>query len=248
MQAMRLAAGLGTRLKPVTDSIPKALVRVNLKEGGDQPLLEGLLDKMIAQGFTSIVINIHHLGGQIRSFVSEYLERKNLPAKICFSDESDLLLGTGGAIKHACPFFIPDFPLLVHNVDILSDLNLRAFVAGHNPETLATLLVSERVTDRQLIFDKEWQLIGWTNIKTKQYRWVKEKEPCNPDGCILRAFSGIYILSPEAMPLFEQQPDVFSIIDFFLETAANYTIKGVEIPGIQVLDIGKPETLKNTLL
>ncbi len=246
MQAIILAAGLGTRLRAITDTLPKALLPVKQKDGGEKPALEGLLDKMIEEGFSCIILNLHHLGGQIRTFVSHYLEKKNLPVKICLSDESKQLLGTGGAIKHACPYLDSKKPLLVHNADILSDLHLRSFMEKHQLGDTATLLVSKRDSPRQLLFTKQRELVGWINKETEQLRLVKSK--INLEDCIERAFSGIYILGPQATKLMENQPHVFSIIDFFLEQASTQAIIGVEMPDVQVVDIGKPETMRNTLL
>lgn len=248
MQAMILAAGLGTRLRPITDHIPKALVPVRQKDGKETPALEALLDKMLEQGFSRIIINLHHLPGQIRTFVSDYLEKKNIPpVHICFSDESDLILGTGGALKHACSLFDTNQPLLVHNVDILSDIHLSDFMQEHRQGDLATLLVTPRDSSRQLLFDEQWQLVAWKNKTTEEIRWVKTRS--HKQEYKERAFSGIYILPPQAIHLlYTRKDNVFSIIDFFLEQASRHAVRGVELPTIQVLDIGKPETYRNTLL
>jgi len=251
MQAMILAAGLGTRLRPLTHQIPKALIPVKQKDGKEIPALEGLLDKMVEQGFTKIIINIHHLPGQIRAFVSDYLEERNLPpVTICFSDESKEILGTGGALKHACALFDSTEPVLVHNVDILSDIYLPDLMKELRSEDLAALLVTPRESSRQLLFDTEWRLSGWRNKTLGETRMIQEGtgQGTGEQDSMERAFSGIYVLPPQAIELLSTRKDrVFSIIDFFLEQAPHHTVRGVELPTIQVLDIGKPDTYRKTL-
>ena len=206
---------------------------------------------MVEQGFTKIIINIHHLPGQIRAFVSDYLEERNLPpVTICFSDESKEILGTGGALKYACALFDSTKPVLVHNVDILSDIFLPDLMKALSPEDLVALLVTPRDSPRQLLFDKEWQLVGWTNKALGKTRMIQEVtgNSIEEQENIERAFSGIYVLSPQAIELLSTRKDcVFSIIDFFLEQAPHHTVRGVELPTIQVLDIGKPDTYRKTL-
>ncbi|MDD4919610.1 MAG: sugar phosphate nucleotidyltransferase [Bacteroidales bacterium] len=246
MQAMILAAGLGTRLKPITDKLPKALIPVRLKDGCQGPLLGLLLDKMCDQGVTRVVVNVHHFAPQIRTYLDEYLKRKELPLQIAVSDESPLLLDTGGAIREARLLLDPQEPFLIHNVDILSNLRLDHFFARHKASDLATLLVSRRDTPRQLLFDRHWRLVGWTNTQKGEIRWVGE--PCNINDCTMRAFAGIHIMSARAMPLMEPWPRVFSVIDFYLDSARSHVIRGIEIPGLEITDIGKPLTLDNILL
>ncbi|HNR27149.1 MAG TPA: sugar phosphate nucleotidyltransferase [Bacteroidales bacterium] len=246
MQAMILAAGLGTRLKPITDKLPKALVPVRLQDGSHKPLLELLLDKMSEQGVNRFVINVHHLAGQIRTFIKDYLERKGLPIQIAVSDESQLLLDTGGAIREARSLLDHAEPFLVHNVDILSNLHLDDLYSRHKESDLATLLVSQRDTPRQLLFDKQWHLVGWTNTQKGEFRWVREAYPMKD--CMMRAFAGIHIMSPLVMPLMDPWPRIFSVIDFYLETARTEVVRGIEIPGLEITDIGKPGTLENLIL
>jgi MurNAc alpha-1-phosphate uridylyltransferase len=246
MQAMILAAGLGTRLKPITDKVPKALIPVRTEDGSKKPLLEILLDKMSAQGVTSVVINVHHLAEQIRNFIGDYLQIKNKSLQVMISDESDLLLDTGGAIRNARSLLIPGQPFLVHNVDILSDLDLNDLFNRHIHADMATLLVSQRDTSRQLIFDSQWHLVGWTNKKTGEVRRVRGI--CSSQECFMRAFSGIHVMSPDVLPIMENWPSVFSIIDFYLDQAETHVIRGTEIPGLKITDIGKPEVLRNIML
>ncbi|MBN1462488.1 MAG: nucleotidyltransferase family protein, partial [Paludibacteraceae bacterium] len=159
MKAMLFAAGLGTRLKPLTDTMPKAMVPI-----AGKPLLEHVIKKLIAAGFNEIIINVHHFSEQIVSFLKA---NNNFGVRIELSDESDLLLETGGGIKKAAAFFDDGMPFLVHNVDILSDVDLCALYNSHvQQNAMASLLVSKRATSRYLLFNAENNLQGWINEKT----------------------------------------------------------------------------------
>lgn len=159
MNALILAAGLGTRLRPLTDTMPKALVTV-----GGQTLLERLILRLRADGFDHLVVNVHHFADQIISFLDAH-NRFGLDIRV--SDESAQLLDTGGAIKQALPLFPDQEPVLIHNVDILHNVPLRSFYLAHRDEADATLLVSQRSTARYLAFHRHThQLQGWANIKT----------------------------------------------------------------------------------
>ncbi|MEA4809211.1 sugar phosphate nucleotidyltransferase, partial [Macellibacteroides fermentans] len=156
MKAMIFAAGTGSRLKPYTDHIPKALIPIDGK-----PMLEHIILKLKAAGFTEIIINVHHLGEQIIEFLAG---KDNFGITIHISDERDYLLDTGGGIKHAAQFLQGDEPFLVHNVDIISNVDLKALYQHHlDTNPLATLLVSKRDTSRYLLFNKENKLSGWRN-------------------------------------------------------------------------------------
>ena len=162
MKAMIFAAGLGTRLKPLTDSMPKALVPV-----GGQPLLQHLLLKMKAVGINDITINVHHFAQQIIDFIGA---NDSFGLNIHISDETDELLETGGGLRKALPQIGEDEPVLVHNVDILSNLDFQHLIAAHNPNDAVTLVVSQRNTSRYLLFDDNRRLCGWTNITTQQVK------------------------------------------------------------------------------
>src|SRR5690606_32019928 len=154
MKAMIFAAGMGTRLKPLTDTIPKALVPV-----GGKPLLQHIIEKLKRFGFNEIIINIHHFGQQIIDFVQE---NNSFDIRIEFSDEREQLLDTGGGIKKAAWFFDDNKPFLVHNVDILSNIDLQELYHFHlKNNTIATLLCSIRQTSRYLLFDTDNHLRGW---------------------------------------------------------------------------------------
>ena len=253
MKAMIFAAGLGTRLKPITDTIPKALVPVC-----SQPLLKHLIDKLIASGFTSIVINVHHFAEKIREYVAN---NNNFGVEILFSDESDLLRETGGGIRHAAPLLEGNEPFLVHNVDILSNLNLEDFYEAHMAESisidtpLATILVSERETARYFLFDKSNNLVGWMNKlsgEVKSPYTELQRKPSDNFDCekFLRenslkkyAFAGTHIISPEIFRLMEGWPEKFPIVDFYLQMADKYIIKGYVKNDLKMVDVGKLDSL-----
>lgn len=231
MKAMIFAAGLGTRLKPLTDTMPKALVPV-----GGKPLLYHVICKLRDAGYDEIVINVHHFAQQI----IDYLADNDFPVKV--SDESDLLLETGGGIKHAQSLLEPvETPFLVHNVDILSNLDLEWFRKQAWPDALATLLVSERETSRYLLFDGSMRLKGWTNIKTGE---VKSPYPADElQGCRHLAFSGIHNMSPGIFKAMENWPERFPIIDFYINECKNHPIYGVVPDNLQMIDVGKLDSL-----
>ena len=233
MKAFVLAAGLGTRLKPLTDTMPKALVPV-----GGVPLLQQVADKLVAAGYDDIVINIHHFAGQIRDYV---VAHGSFGVKVSFSDESDLLRETGGGIRHAEPFLDGDEPFLVHNVDILSNLDLEWFRNFHRREDLATLLVSQRETSRYFLFDDDGLLVGWTNAGTGE---VRSPYPgIDPDKCTRLAFSGIHYVSPEIFQLMSEWPEKFSIVDFYLSCCRTHAIRAAVMPGLEMHDVGKLSSL-----
>lgn len=229
MKAIILAAGLGTRLKPLTDTMPKALVPV-----GGVPLLERLATKLIASGYDELVINVHHFADQIRDYVAR---RDNWGVKVEFSDETDLLRETGGGIRHAAPLLDGPEPFLVHNVDILSNLDLPWFRAQHQAGDLATILVSDRPTQRYFLFDDDRRLVGWINLATGM---VRSPYPgIDPDQCTRLAFSGIHFISPEIFPLMEDWPEKFSIVDFYLSVCRTHTVRAAVMPGLELHDVGK---------
>lgn len=229
MKALIFAAGLGTRLKPLTDNMPKALVPV-----GGKPLLERVITKLIAAGYDDIVINVHHFAGMIRDYVAS---RDSFGVKVSFSDETDLLRETGGGIRHAEPFLDGSGPFLVHNVDILSNLDLGWFKRQHREGDLATILVSDRETARYFLFDDDRILVGWTNIRTGEVRspWPG----IDPDKCTRLAFSGIHLISPAIFPLMRPLPEKFSIVDFYLSVCREQRIRAAVMPGLDIHDVGK---------
>ena len=237
MKAMIFAAGLGSRLKPLTDTMPKALVPV-----AGCPMLEHVILKLKASGFTEIVINIHHFGEQIIDFLKT---NNDFGLTIHISDERDRLLDTGGGIRKARLFFL-NFgePFLVHNVDILSDMNLKELYDFHMQSgSVATLLASRRTTSRYLLFDTERKLRGWINKDTGQVK----PEGFHYDESLYReyAFSGIHVFSPAVFRLMEapRWEGKFSIMDFYLATCGQTDYSGYLAEKLELIDIGKPETL-----
>lgn len=232
MQAMVFAAGLGTRLKPITDRMPKALVEV-----GGKPLLAHVIETLKSAGVEHIVVNVHHFAQQIKNYLAE----NNFGIEIKISDESEQLLDTGGGIKHAMPLFLPDAPILIHNVDILSNVDLKSFYA-YGTEHDATLLVSQRKTKRYLLFDDDMRLVGWTNIETGEVK--SPYENLEVEKYHKYAFAGIHTFSPRLAKYFDMFSDKFGIIDFYLKTCAEADIRGYEKKDLRLLDVGKLDTLK----
>ena len=235
MKAMIVAAGLGTRLKPLTDHMPKALVPV-----AGRPMLEHVILKLKAAGFNELVINIHHFGEQILDFLRA---NQNFGLTIHISDERDCLLDTGGGIRKAEPFFRGNEHFLVHNVDILSDTDLKALYEYHRQSgNDATLLASRRKTIRYLLFDDEKRLCGWINRDTLQTK--PEGFAYNPEHHHEYAFSGIHVISPSLFHYMDERwTGKFSIMDFYLQTCHEARIGGRLTDTLRLIDIGKPETL-----
>ena len=248
MKAMIFAAGLGTRLKPITDTMPKALVPVC-----GRPLLYHVITKLVAAGYDDIIVNVHHFPDQI----IDYLCVNDFGAHITISDEREFLRETGGGIKHVRPLLrneeIPgqagndgniqagndgnnqagndgSEPFLVHNVDIVSNLDLKWLREQHRPEALATVVVSERKTQRYLLFDEDGRLKGWTNVATGEVR--SPYPDIDPSKLRKLAFAGIHLISPAIFDAFDRYGfgDRFSIMDFYatmvatMETAAENCI------------------------
>lgn len=235
MKAMIFAAGLGTRLKPLTDHMPKALVPV-----AGRPMLEHVILKLKAAGFNELVINIHHFGEQILDFLRA---NQNFGLTIHISDERDCLLDTGGGIRKAEPFFRGNEPFLIHNVDILSDTDLKALYEYHRQSgNDATLLASRRKTIRYLLFDDEKRLCGWINKDTLQTK--PEGFAYNPEHHHEYAFSGIHVISPSLFHYMDERwTGKFSIMDFYLQTCREARIGGRLPNTLRLIDIGKPKTL-----
>ena len=231
-QAMIFAAGLGTRLKPLTDTMPKALVRV-----GDKSLLQIQIEKLRKAGFERIVVNVHHFASQIIEFLKTY-DSKDI--ELYVSDESECLLDTGGGLKHASPLFDQSSPVLIHNVDILSNARLDSLYEASSSAD-ALLLVSKRPTSRYLLFDDEMRLVGWTNIKTNEIKSPYQIKDIA--GLNAYAFSGIHCFSPCLFDFMSSWPDRFSIIDFYLDACSNACIRGVVQSDLRMLDVGKVSTL-----
>ncbi len=228
-QAMIFAAGLGTRLRPLTNDRPKALVEIN-----GVTLLEKAILKLKSYGFNRIVVNVHHFADKMLDF----LDTHDFGVDIIISDERAELLETGGGLRKAKLFF-EDAPILIYNVDILTDLDLNAlydFHVAHN--ALATLAVRQRATSRYLLFDDNQILHGWTNIKTG----ITKIRRMPKDDLQSWAFSGIHVIHPQIFSFLERK-GAFSIIDTYLACAAKETILAFPHDDTRWLDVGKHESL-----
>ena len=253
MQSMIFAAGLGTRLKPLTDRMPKALVRV-----GGKPLIEHVVRQLVAAGSQRVVVNVHHFANQI----IEYLQQNDFGTDIRISDESEMLLDTGGGIKKAVSLFNTNEPVLIHNVDILSNVDLRALYdyaceAETTQKADAVLLVSPRKTKRYLIFDKAMRLVGWTNTDTGEVKspyealhYLTFTQPYNDTnaaneqhGYTLFAFSGIHIVGRKVFETMNECPEKFPIMDFYLKYAKDLYFIGKVKNDLKLMDVGKLDTL-----
>ena len=245
--AMILAAGLGTRLKALTQDKPKALVELNGK-----PLLQHCIENLVANGFYHIVINVHHFGEQIIDFINQH----QFDAVIQISDERNLLMDTGGGIVKATPLFKDSKAVLVHNVDIISNVNLgemsQQFLDSKDD---AWLLTQDRETNRKLLFDDENQLVGWMNKSEEKFKWVHNESALR---CFVfaqqpraqgpqpyykeTAFSGLHIFRSDLFAEFEDKPQ--SVIDLYLNLARTNRIVSKPIQPDYWFDLGKPEQLQ----
>jgi len=230
MQAMILAAGLGTRLKPITDKIPKALVKIK-----DKTLLELQIKKLKSSGFDQIIINVHHFADQVEEFLKENLYFR---CDIIISDEREKLLDTGGALKKASEYF-KDEPFVLHNVDVLSNIVINKFYNVHkNNNSIATVAVRERESSRCFLFDNENQLCGWKNKKSGEVKMSREAK----DKIIEFAFSGISVIDPKIFKYFPAEKK-FSLVDLLLEAAKEEKISAYVHNEDEWVDLGKPENL-----
>lgn len=227
---MIFAAGLGTRLYPLTLDRPKALVEI-----AGKTLLQIVIEKLIRAGYDDLVINIHHFGDQIIDFLEA---NHNFGVEISISDERGQLLDTGGGILKASSFLAGDEPFLVYNVDVLSDIDLKLFRKYHTERGgLVTLAVRDRKTSRYLVFDKSMQLSGWRNIKTGEEIVSRTIQDCN-----LLAFSGIQFVEPAIFRMITET-GTFPLIPLYLRLAANYPIYGYHDHSSLWMDLGKPDQI-----
>ncbi len=232
MKAMIFAAGLGTRLNDETSGKPKALVDVCGKT-----LLQRAIEKLKNEGVSEIVINVHHFSNLVISF----LKNNDFGIKIHISDETEKLLDTGGGLKKAEVYLEGDEPILIYNVDIISNLNLKLLLKDHlKTKAFVTLAVRNRETQRYFKFDQNNQLVGWINKKTGE---SKISRPENFENAIEMAYSGIHIVQPEIFSMMPET-DRFSITNFYLELAKTHSIKGYFDDSDLWMDVGKPEQLE----
>ena len=238
---MIFAAGLGTRLKPLTDTMPKALVPL-----AGKPLLQWQVEKLRDAGITDIVVNVHHFPDQI---IEAVRANNGWGCNIRISDERNELLDTGGGLRkafinHQSPISNHQCPILACNVDILSNIDLPAFIASYDPNTLGSLVVSDRQTQRYLLFDKDNTLRGWTNIATGE---VKPNNLLPITNYRLLAFSGMQILSPALFShmdaVVKEKGDKFSLIDLYLSLCETETFKAYIPANYRMMDVGKIDQL-----
>ena len=262
MKAYIFAAGLGTRLKPITDTLPKALVPVCGK-----PLIEYVCRKLMAAGINEAVVNIHHFADKIEAWAQEQdwvvtskheweeMESRDGKIFIELSDERAMLLETGGAVLHARKYLGGCGHFLIHNVDIFSNADLRWLESQVRPDALATLLVSGRKTARYLLFHPEtMKLVGWLNIDQNDYHLVDQT--LRIEDCRSLAFSGIHVLSDEVLglmdeyvkekglPVDEVKGTKFPIMNFYMWAAKRRLVYGAVAENLDFLDVGKLDTIE----
>ncbi len=230
MKAMILAAGIGLRLKPLTDKTPKALIKI-----GEKTMLELVLARLVRAGVSSVVINLFHLADQVQEFLNK---KAPFPVPITISKERELL-DTGGGLKKAAPFFDDGQPFFVHNVDVLSDIDLDAMYRHHLAHpALATLAVQKRPSSRALLFDSQGRLCG------RQGKSAPEWAGRPKAGAKPLAFSGIHVVSPELFPKMTES-GIFPIMEAYLRLAGEgETIRAFNAGGAAWNDIGTPARLE----
>lgn len=261
MRAMIFAAGLGTRLKPLTDTLPKALVPL-----AGKTLLQWQIERLKAAGITDIVVNVHHFPDMIINYLRE---NDNFGCRIAVSDERDMLLETGGGLRKAKELLtsspnslIASSPILICNVDILSNIDLPTLLQAYNPEEMGVVVVSPRDTQRYLLFDETNRLCGWTNIATGEIRPASLVSSLNilpptgeadlqakPTYQLQRsdlsplAFSGMQVLNPRIFDVMDkvvaEKGDKFSLIDLYLSIAEKEILRAFIPENYRMMDVGK---------
>ena len=252
---MIFAAGLGTRLKPLTDTMPKAMVPVC-----GRPLIEHISRRLMSFGIDEAVVNVHHFADQIEDWIAAQdwicaRPEDKRPGMMLMqvSDERRLLLETGGAVLHARPYLEGCGHFLIHNVDIFSDCDFGWLKSQVHEDAVATLLVSQRKTSRYFLFHPQtMRLVGWTNVSTGEVRM--SDLTLSHEDCIAYAFTGIHVMSDRVFALMDQYVKEkgvpsgdagarFSIVDFYLWAAQTYPLYGVPAQELNLLDIGKLDAL-----
>lgn len=261
MRAMIFAAGLGTRLKPLTDTLPKALVPL-----AGKTLLQWQIERLKAAGITDIVVNVHHFPDMIINYLRD---NDNFGCRIAVSDERDMLLETGGGLRKAKELLtsspnslIASSPILICNVDILSNIDLPTLLKAYNPEEMGVVVVSPRDTQRYLLFDETNRLCGWTNIATGEVRpasLVSSLNILSPTGeadlqakptyqlqrsdLSPLAFSGMQVLNPRIFDVMDkvvaEKGDKFSLIDLYLSIAEKEILRAFIPENYRMMDVGK---------
>ena len=248
MRAMIFAAGLGTRLKPLTDTLPKALVPL-----AGKTLLQWQIERLKAAGITDIVVNVHHFPDMIINYLRD---NDNFGCRIAVSDERDMLLETGGGLRKAKELLtsspnslIASSPILICNVDILSNIDLPTLLQAYNPEEMGVVVVSPRDTQRYLLFDETNRLCGWTNIATGEIRPASlashiSSLPFREGSGVGRlAFSGMQVLNPCIFDVMDKvvadKGEKFSLIDLYLSIAEKEILRAFIPENYRMMDVGK---------
>ena len=244
MRAMIFAAGLGTRLKPLTDTLPKALVPL-----AGKTLLQWQIERLKAASITDIVVNVHHFPNMIINYLRE---NDNFGCRIAVSDERDMLLETGGGLRKAKSLLLGigsresgnnDEPILICNVDILSNIDLPTLLQAYNPEEMGVVVVSPRETQRYLLFDETNRLRGWTNIATGEVRPASLASSPNSLIASRLAFSGMQVLNPRIFDVMDkvvaEKGDKFSLIDLYLSIAEKEILRAFIPENYRMMDVGK---------
>ena len=263
MRAMIFAAGLGTRLKPLTDNMPKALVPL-----AGKTLLQWQIERLKAAGITDIVVNVHHFPDMIINYLRD---NDNFGCRIAVSDERDMLLETGGGLRKAKSLLLGigsresgnnDEPILICNVDILSNIDIPTLLKAYNPDEMGVVVVSPRDTQRYLLFDETNRLCGWTNIATGEIRPASLVSSLNilpptgeadlqakPTYQLQRsdlsplAFSGMQVLNPRIFEVMDkvvaEKGDKFSLIDLYLSIAEKEILRAFIPENYRMMDVGK---------
>ncbi len=227
---MILAAGLGTRLKPWTDTHPKALALVNGKS-----LLQRNIEYLQQHGITNAIVNVHHFADQITDAIQQ---NKGWGSNITVSNETDVVLETGGGLKKAAWYFEGTDDFVLMNVDVLTDMPLNEMIAAHKQhKALATLATTNRKTSRYFLFNEADTLCGWRNVKTGEEK-IMRPAPLLTE----KAFSGIHVINTQLFDLMQQQGK-FSMVDVYLSLAADNTIKSFDHSAYKFIDVGKPESV-----
>ena len=244
MKAMIFAAGLGTRLKPLTDTMPKALVPL-----AGKTLLQWQIEKLKAAGITDIVVNVHHFADKI----IDYLRENNyFGCNIQVSDERDMLLETGGGLRKAKSLLTgfrlpasecPKDPILICNVDILSNIDIPTLLKAYNPEEMGVVVVYPRDTQRYLLFDDSSRLCGWTNIATGEVRGPVADNQYPIANTRKLAFSGMQLLNPRIFEVMDkvvaEKGEKFSLIDLYLSIAEKEILRAFIPENYRMMDVGK---------
>jgi N-acetyl-alpha-D-muramate 1-phosphate uridylyltransferase len=230
MKAMIFSAGLGTRFKPWTDQHPKALAVINGKS-----LLQRNIEYLQAYGFDEVIVNIHHFPEQIVAALDQH---NGFGSRILISDESALVLETGGGLLKAKPLFTPGEDFLTINVDILTTLDLQAFLSFHQQKkALVSLAISNRKSSRCFVFDENSRLTGWRNLQTGEEK-IRVDTPVQYN----RSFSGISLFNYAFFDKLQLEGK-FSLVDAYLSLAAGNPIFGFDHSGDKWVDVGRLESV-----